>query len=70
MRARILIEVVAGVIPGQEMLEYKKMFAIGEDIYWDKPEEVKKILDEANNYMRELMDPHKVNWVRLDWVYL
>jgi hypothetical protein len=78
--ARILIEVVAGVIPNAPMPEYTKKFAISSDAWYaqgkyeGKPEEAKiEVLTAyglATEYMRSLMNPRSVNWVRLDCIYL
>lgn len=78
--ARIIIEVSAGVIPGTSMPEYFKRFGIPSDVWYaqgeyeDKKEEAKmeilKVYGTAQEYMRNLMNPQAVNWVRLDWVYL
>lgn len=78
--ARIIIEVVAGVIPGTPIPEYSKRFGITSDawyaqgVYEGKAEEARieilKVYGFAQEYMRNLMNPQAVNWVRLDWIYL
>lgn len=77
---RILLEVVAGVIPNQPMPEYTKQFAVTSDIWYaqgtyegkekEARDEIIKVYGYANEYMRTLWDPQKVNWVRCDWIYL
>lgn len=78
--ARILIEVVAGIIPNTPMSEYTKQFAITSDVWYAQGEyegkkeeasmEVIKVYGTANEYMRTLWNPQSVNWVRMDWIYL
>ena len=78
--ARILIEVVAGVIPGQPMPEYTKQFVITSDAWYaqgeyeNKPDaarqEILQIYGYAQEYMRDLMNPKILNWVKLEWIYL
>lgn len=77
---RIIIEVTAGVLPGTPMKEYAKRFVItsgawyAQGAYEGKEEEAKmevlKVYGTAQEYMRNLMNPQVVNWVRLDWIYL
>lgn len=79
-RARVLIEVVAGIVPNTIMSEYTKQFAITSDAWYaqgeyeNKKEEAKmeclKVYGFAQEYMRNLMNPQIVNWVRLEWIYL
>lgn len=79
-RARILIEVVAGIVPNTIMPEYTKQFAITSDVWYAEGEyvdrrdeakmEVMKVYGLAQEYMRSMMNPQTVNWVRLDWIYL
>jgi len=79
-RARVIIEVVAGIVPGTHMPEYTKRFTITSDIWYAQGEwagreaeaklEVLKVYGFAQEYMRDLMNPQKLNWVRLDWLYL
>jgi hypothetical protein len=78
--ARVLIEVVAGIVPNTIMPEHTKKFAITSDqwyaqgTYEGKEEEAKmeclKVYGFAQEYMRNLMNPQLVNWVRLEWIYL
>lgn len=70
-RARILIEVVAGIVPNTIMPEYTKQFAITSDVWYAEAKmEVMKAYGLAQEYMRSMMNPQIVNWVRLDWIYL
>lgn len=76
---RIVIEVVAGVLPGTPMPEHTKQFVIPSDIWYaegeykDKQEEAKmeilKIYGWAQEYARNLMNPQVVNWVKVEWIY-
>jgi hypothetical protein len=79
-RARILIEVVAGIIPEQKLPELTKQFAITSDAWYKQGKyegkaeeaelEVMKTFGLAQEYMRTLWNPQRVNWVRCDWIYL
>lgn len=78
--ARILIEVVAGIIPGTPIPERTRQFAITSDAWYAQGEyegkkeeakiEIMKVYGLAQEYMRSLMNPQEVNWVRFDWIYL
>lgn len=78
--ARILIEVVAGIVPNTIMPEHTKQFAITSDVWYAQGEyeerkeeaqmEAMKIYGVALEYMRNMMNPQRVNWVRLEWIYL
>lgn len=77
---RIIIEVTAGLIPGQRMEKYTKQFIITSDAWYaqgaydGKQEEAKleilKIYGFAQEYARNLMNPQMLNWVNLNWLYL
>jgi len=78
--ARVLIEVVAGIVPNTIMPEYTKQFAITSDMWYAQGEyegkkeeatmEMLKIYGTAMEYVRHIMNPQMVNWVRLEWIYL
>jgi len=78
--ARILIEVVAGIVPNTIMPEHTKQFSITSDVWYAQGEyeerkeeaqmEAMKIYGAALEYMRSMMNPQRVNWVRLEWIYL
>lgn len=78
--ARILIEVTAGLIPGTPMPEHTKKFAITSDQWYAQGKyegnpkgaqlEILQVYGFAQEYMRNLMNPQALNWVRLDWIYL
>lgn len=67
--AKLILEVQAGVIPGEPMPELTRRWALtSEDIEVDN-----KMADAqgaALNYAALLQNPQRVNWVRLDWVWL
>lgn len=78
-RVRIIIEVVAGVLPGTPMTEYSKQFVIPSDIWYaqgtfegkkeEAQMEIYKVYGLAQEYMRSLWDPQIINWVKLEWIY-
>ena len=68
-RARILIEVVAGLIPNQPIPEFTRRFPISETT-WAEGDEVMKTYGYAQEYSRSLWNPSRVNWVSLTWIYL
>ena len=73
--ARVIIEVVAGVIPEQPDPHYTKRWGItsGE---WEAAGKGQQVLlaeraGQATGYASLLMtSPDAVNWVRLDWLWL
>lgn len=75
--ARVIIEVVAGVIPQQPMEEYTKRWAITSDEWYKAvgPGTAMELLAERNKAAQEyamslMMRPDLVNWVRTDWLWL
>jgi hypothetical protein len=72
--ARVLLEVQAGVIPETPEPELTKRWAIT-TTEWEESEHQSGLLAERNGqaqgYAQLLMlQPDRVNWVRLDWVWL
>lgn len=89
--ARILIEVVAGIIPGQPEPQLTRRWAIT-SAEWEAvqaqaraeqsalPAEGEGLGDallpilraygESNEYAALLRNPARLNWVRLEWIYL
>jgi hypothetical protein len=72
-----LIEVHAGVIPGQSMKEYAKCWDYTSDDYvrdkatpQDQPTIFSSLLDEAHGYAKGISNPAYVNWVRVDWIWV
>lgn len=73
--ARVLLEVQAGLIPGQPEEQYTRRYGITAD-EWEgtAPEEQGLLLLEryavAHAYALTLLDPSRVNWTRVDWIWL
>jgi hypothetical protein len=73
--ARVIIEVVAGMIPGRPEPEYTKWFWITSEEWNSDGADQARLLYDCNNratgYASMLMmSPGRFNWVRLDWIYL
>lgn len=75
--ARVIIEVVAGVIPQQPMEEYTKRWAITSAEWYGIEDAYTRtdLLAERNKAAQEyamslMMRPDLVNWVRTDWLWL
>ena len=77
MRAKLVIEVVAGLVPGTPMPEYTRRWG------WSSEDQEKLIADDAEakakyiciagesrEYAASLEDPRRINWVRRDWLWL
>lgn len=83
--ARLIVEVVAGLIPEQPEDEFTKRWAVT-STEWQAAIETDKYAQEgdesavwllmteraelADAYARELRNPNRLNWVRVDWVWL
>jgi hypothetical protein len=75
--AKLIIEVVAGLVPGTPMPEYTRRWGwSGADQEalnkGDKEAEEKyiRIAGESREYAASLEDPRRLNWVRRDWLWL
>lgn len=75
--AKLLIEVVAGLMPGTPMPKYTRRWAWTSDdqqklVAGDEEAKVKyvRIAGESREYAASLEDPRTVNWVRRDWLWL
>jgi hypothetical protein len=73
-RARIVLEVTAGLIPGQALPEHTKRWAITE-AEWQDTANRANLLAERNGQMQGyanllMLQPDQLNWVRTDWIYL
>lgn len=76
---RIAIEVKAGAIPGTPMPEYTKLFIITSDVWYAQGEydgceeaarmEILRTYGFAQEYARDLMNPQRVNWVNIEWIF-
>lgn len=76
-RAKALIEVTAGVIPGHTMPEHGRRWSYNDDDYerdravpQDQPTAFSKMLDEAHDYAKGLSNPAYLNWVRVEWYWI
>lgn len=83
--AKVIIEVVAGIIPNQPEPEFTRRWAINSD-EWQAAQEADEKADpehrfnaylllagraaQADEYARALRNPQRFNWVRTDWLWL
>lgn len=75
--ARVIVEVVAGVIPGTAMEEHTRRYAIT-GTEWAEAEQAGRTGDllaetngRAQGYAGLLMlQPNALNWVRTEWIWL
>lgn len=75
--AKLLIEVVAGLVPGQPITKYTRRWAWSSadqaSLLKDDPEAREKyirIAGESREYAASLENPGELNWVRRDWLWL
>jgi len=75
--ARVIVEVVAGLIPNDPMPEYTRRWALtGEE--WSAAiadgtaeEKLAELNGRAQGYAMLLMlQPNRLNWVRTDWLWV
>lgn len=70
--ARCCWEVVAGLIPGKNPEpEFTKQWWIT-SAQWASDDGLalwEKGRDEAYDYAKTLLDPNRLNWVRVDWIW-
>jgi hypothetical protein len=74
-QARVIIEVVAGVLPGTPMPEFTKRWAITSAEWSAEGADQSLLLAEMNGraqgYAQLLMlQPDRLNWVKTEWVWL
>jgi hypothetical protein len=74
-RARVLIEVVGGIIPGTPIPELTRQWALTEKEWGEDGEKGFETLAERNGQamgyaMLLMMAPQQVNWVRTNWIWL
>jgi hypothetical protein len=77
-RAKLIIEVTAGVVPGKVMSEHTRRYALSSEQWAQAGKENGKqanLLAELNGraqgYAGYLMlQPDYLNWVRTDWLWL
>lgn len=73
--AKVIVEVIAGLIPGKDPIpEFTRRWALTSE-EWDRatdPNEALAILNgKALGYAALLMlQPSRLNWVRTDWIWL
>jgi hypothetical protein len=77
LAAKAIIEVTAGVIPGQTMPEHTKRWGYTSEDYEkdrntapDRATVFSRYLDEAHDYAKGLSNPAYLNWVRVDWLWV
>jgi hypothetical protein len=79
--ARLIITVTAGLIPGDPMPAFTRYWGItsGEweaagktpfDVGEARATLLGERAEQAFDYARELQNPNRVNWVRVDWVWV
>lgn len=71
-RAQVVFEVVAGVLPGTPIEEYTKRWAFSRSEL-EADEEANAYQEAqaaAEAYAESLRVPSRLNWVRLDWIWL
>jgi hypothetical protein len=77
VRARLMVEVTAGLVPGQAMDEHRRVFALTEP-QWSRAtdsgtqsEALADVNGRAQAYAGLLMlQPDRVNWVNTHWLWL
>jgi len=72
--ARLIIEVVAGLIPNTPDPRYTRRWGVTSE-EWLNAEDEGMLLAERNGQAQGyaawlMMQPDRLNWVRLDWIYL
>jgi len=68
-RLQLAIEVRAGIIPGEPMEEYSKNWYLSRDEFEDKDTWL-AAAGAAHLYALTLQNPERLNWVRLEWVWM
>jgi hypothetical protein len=76
-QAKLLLEVVAGIIPQQPMPEYTQKFAITCEEWADAEAngDTSSLLAQANGRAQGyagllMLQPDRVNWVQTTWLWL
>jgi hypothetical protein len=69
---KLVIEIVAGIIPGEPIDKYTKRFTLD-----DAPDRSERFMERymevvgaAMIYQLSLQEPSVVNWVRSEWVWM
>lgn len=73
--ARVIVEVLAGVVPGQPEPELTRRWALTSDEWHaagpGQSEALAVLNGKAQGYAALLMlQPDRLNWVRTDWIWL
>lgn len=73
--ARVIVQVMAGVIPGTPEEEWTRNFVLSAREWDDAGEHSAEVLAELNGraqgYASWLMlQPNRLNWVRTEWMWL
>jgi hypothetical protein len=68
-------EVSAGLIPGRPDGEFTRRWPITSPDWHQLGDDARraaylKASDEAHDYAKSLEDPRRINWVRVDWIWL
>lgn len=73
--AKVIVEVMAGVLPGDPEQEYVRRWFIGSE-EWERlgvrqPEKLAELNGKAQGYAMWLMlQPDRLNWVRTEWLWV
>jgi hypothetical protein len=68
---KLMIEVSAGVTLGSRDPLYSKVFSLKASEYEKHGKAaIKKVEKAARDYVDDIRDPERVNWVSEDWVWL
>lgn len=73
--ARVIIEVMAGVIPEVAEPEFTKRWAVTSEEWEKAGEDASSLLAQRNGQaqgyaMLLMLQPARFNWVRVDWLWL
>ena len=68
-QAKLILEVMGGLSPGVPIDEYTRMWSLTSEEAKD-PNTLLDAQGAAMNYCLWLQNPQRVNWVRLEWIWL
>lgn len=68
-RLKLAIEVRAGIIPGQPMEEHSKNWYMTREEF-DNKDTWLAAIGAAHIYALTLQDPARLNWVKLEWIWV
>lgn len=74
-RAKVLLEVTAGVVPGTPMKEHTKRWAVTSEEWQNAGDKQGELLAERNGQMQGyaaflMLQPDHLNWVKTEWIWL